>query len=187
MRCSVPLLESLHCHVRACILVPSGHLDAVHIIVTYTQIEECSVPGTNYSMKVYIYPLCCAGLLEDNLVIGDFHPGEHSLDITVNDVYGQSVTHPTLTFTRPDLLEVECSVHDEHTIDCTNSTVVESQICSIDDGSQFDCSLPRDIVELASTFNLTVGEHNLTIMTLDEFAQADITVATFTVFRKLLK
>ena len=184
MRYSVPLLESLRCHVRVCILVPSGHTNAVHIVVTYTQIEECPWKKLQYNS---VYALCCAGSLEDNLVIGDFPPGQHSLDITVNDVYGQSVAHPTLTFTRPDRLEVECSVHDELTIDCTNSTVVESQICSIDDGSQFDCSLPRDIVELASTFNLTVGEHNLTVMTLDGFAQADITVVTFTVFRKLLK
>ena len=121
----------------------------------------------------------------DTLAIGDFPPGEHSLDITVIDVYGQSVTHPTLTFTRPDLLEVECSVHNSLTIDCNSSTVVESQMCSIDDGFRFDCSLPRDIDELASTFNLTVGDHNLTVMTLDEFAQADITVVIFTVFCKL--
>ena len=180
MRCSVSLLESLHSHVRVynIILVPA------HIIGTYIQIEVCP---RNKLQHISVCALLCAGQLEDNLAIGDFPPGGHSLVITVIDVYGQIVNHPTLTFTRPDLLEVECSVHDELTIDCTNSTVVESQICSIDDGSQFDCSLPRDIVELASTFNLTVGEHNLTVMTLDEFAQADITVVTFTVFRKLLK
>ena len=128
--------------------------------------------------------LFCAGELEDTLAIGDFPPGDYSLDITVIDVYGQSVTHPTLTFTRPDLLEVECSVHDELTIDCTSSTVMESQMCSIDDGFRFNCSLPRDIDELARTFNLTSGDHNLTVMTVDEFGQVDNSLVIFTV-RKL--
>ena len=116
----------------------------------------------------------------DNLPIGDFPPGNHTLDITVIDVYGQSVTHPTLTFTRPALLEVQCSVHDSLTIDCTSSTVVESQMCSIDDGSWFDCSLPRDINELATTYNLTLGDHNLTVITVDEFGQSNTTLLTFT-------
>ena len=128
--------------------------------------------------------LCCAGQLEESFAIGDFPPGDYSLDITVIDVYGQSVAHPTLTFTRPDLLEVECSVHYSLAIDCTSSTVVESQICSIDDGFRFDCSLPRDIDELARTFNLTSGDHNLTVMTVDEFGQVDNSLVIFTV-RKL--
>ena len=130
------------------------------------------------------HAFCCAGQLEESLAIGDFPPGDYSLDITVIDVYGQSVAHPTLTFTRPDLLEVECSVHDSLTIDCTSSTVVESQMCSIDDGSRFDCSLPRDIDELARTFNLTSGDHNLSVMTVDEFGQLDNSLVIFTV-RKL--
>ena len=130
------------------------------------------------------HAFCCAGQLEESLAIGDFPPGDYSLDITVIDVYGQSVAHPTLTFTRPDLLEVECSVHYSLAIDCTSSTVVESQICSIDDGFRFKCSLPRDIDELANTYNLTAGDHNMTVMTLDEFAQSDITLVTFNV-RKL--
>ena len=125
------------------------------------------------------------GELVDILSIGDFPPGEHSLDITVTDVHGQNVTHPTIMFTRPPLLEVQCSVHDSQTINCTSTTVVESQMCFIDDGPLFNCSLPRGINELAATYNLTLGDHNLTIITMDEFAQSDITLLTFTVFRKL--
>ena len=58
-------------------------------------------------------------------------------------------------------------------------------MCSIDDGFRFDCSLPRDIDELATTYNLTSGDHNISVMTLDVFGQSDITVVTFTV-RKLM-
>ena len=121
----------------------------------------------------------------NNLAIRDFSPGDHSLDITIIDMYGLVASHPTLTFTRPALLEVQCSVHDSLTIDCTNSTVVESQICSIDDGFHFDCSLPRDIDELATTYNLTAGDHKLFVKTVDVFGQSDTTLVTFTLFRKL--
>ena len=132
-----------------------------------------------------MHTICFLGQLEEILTIGGFPPGDHGLDITVTDVFGQSVTHPTLTFTRPPLLEVQCSVHDSLTIDCTYTTIVESQMCFIDDGSRFNCSLPRAINELAATYNLTPGDHNLTVITVDEFAQGVTTMVTFTVIRKL--
>ena len=126
------------------------------------------------------------GRLEESLAIGDFPPGDHSLDIIVIDVHGQSVTHPTLTFTRPPLPDVQCSVHNSQTIDCASFNAVESQMCSIDDGLQFNCSLPHDISELATTYNLKAGDYNLIIRVLDEFGQFDTTLIPFTVFRKLI-
>ena len=151
------------------------------VISTYTCIHRRKCIAARWSV---IY---CTGELVDNLAIGDFPPGDHSLDITVIDVHGQNVTHPTLTFTRPPLLEVQCSVHNSQTIDCTSTTIVESQMCFIDEEphDRFNCSLPRDINELAATYNLTPGDHNLTVITLDEFAQGVTTMVIFTVFRKL--
>ena len=121
-----------------------------------------------------------SGVAADALDIGGFSPGDHSLDITVTDVFGQSVTHPRLTFTRPPLLVVECSANSL-TVDCSNTTVVESQTCSIDGGTRFDCSLPLDISELAETYSLSIGEHELTITTVDVFTQSDFTRVLFNV------
>ena len=123
------------------------------------------------------------GELDDNLAIGGFSPGDHSLDITVTDVFGQIVTHPRLTFTRPPLLVVECSANSL-TVDCSNTTVVESQTCSIDGGTRFDCSLPLNITELAVSLNLTVGQHDLTVITMDVFAQSQIIQVSFNVTGK---
>ena len=120
------------------------------------------------------------GVVSDALDIGGFSAGDHSLDITVTDVFGQSVTHPRLTFTRPPLLVVECSANSL-TVDCSNTTVVESQTCSIDGGTRFDCSLPLDISELAETYSLSIGEHELTITTVDVFTQSDFTRVLFNV------
>ena len=133
-----------------------------------------------------MYTFCSLGRLEESFAIGEFSPGDHNLDITVIDVYEQSVAHPTLTFTRPPLLDVQCSVHISQTIDCTSFNAVESQMCSIDDGLQFNCSLPRDISELATIHSLKARDHNLTIRTLDEFGQFDTTLIRITVFRKLI-
>ena len=127
-----------------------------------------------------------AGQLEESLTIGGFPPGDHTLDIIVIDVYEQTVAHPTLTFARPLLLDVQCSVHSSQTIDCTSFNAVESQMCSIDDGPRFNCSLPRNINELATTYDLKAGDHNLTIRTLDEFGQFDTALVPFIIFRELI-
>ena len=125
------------------------------------------------------------GELDDNLAIGGFSPGDHSLDITVTDVFGQIVTHSRLTFTRPPLLVVECSANSL-TVDCSNTTVVESQTCSIDGGTRFDCSLPLDINGLAETYSLSIGNHELTVITMDVFAQSQIVQVSFNVSGKRL-
>ena len=170
--CPAPMMDWLVCHV-------SELKCWSYISFLLSRPVRCMQVASVVGMHMFN----STGELDDNLAIGGFSPGDHSLDITVTDVFGQIVTHPRLTFTRPPLLVVECSANSL-TVDCSNTTVVESQTCSIDGGTRFDCSLPLNITELAVSLNLTVGQHDLTVITTDVFAQSQIIQVSFNVTGK---